>query len=241
MLRSKTHVALARRHSRAGGNGKFRRTLPAPKSPGGGTSRPEELTVLDDDIQDIQLRLQRSEYPNEMSISSSVVERLLRSLDWPTHDPKVVYQQYPVARREDSRGWVDFALCHPAERPRVLIEVKRVGRSDGGERQLFEYAFQDGIQLVVLTDGQDWSFFLPAEMKQSKPTLEAREAVPTSSAKHARKRIAFSATRASLAEAKVRRRARRPCAGVAAHQRGLRPLESTARARASSRSRRSPA
>jgi hypothetical protein len=58
---------------------------------------------------------------------------------------------------------VDFALCHPAGKPRVFVEVKQVGLSDGAERQLFEYAFLRGVPLVILTDGREWSFFLPAE------------------------------------------------------------------------------
>ena len=30
----------------------------------------------------------------------------------------------------------DFALCPPAEKPKALIEVKRIGESDRAERQL---------------------------------------------------------------------------------------------------------
>jgi len=33
----------------------------------------------------------------------------------------------------------------------------------GSDRQLFEYAFHEGIPFAVLTDGREWSFFLPAE------------------------------------------------------------------------------
>jgi hypothetical protein len=45
-----------------------------------------------------------------------------------------------------------------------LIEVKQLGMaSPASERQLFEYAFHAGVPLVVLTDGQQWQFFLPAE------------------------------------------------------------------------------
>lgn len=58
---------------------------------------------------------------------------------------------------------MDFSLCHPAGKPVVFIEAKQVGQSDGGERQLFEYAFHKGVPMVVLTDGQEWHFFLPAE------------------------------------------------------------------------------
>lgn len=58
---------------------------------------------------------------------------------------------------------VDYALCHPANKPVAFIEVKQVGQSDGAERQLFEYAFHVGVPLAILTDGQEWNFFLPAE------------------------------------------------------------------------------
>jgi hypothetical protein len=45
----------------------------------------------------------------------------------------------------------------------ILIESKDVGRAAGAERQLFEYAFHQGIPMAILTDGQEWSFFLPGE------------------------------------------------------------------------------
>lgn len=58
---------------------------------------------------------------------------------------------------------VDFGLCHPAAKPIAFVEVKQIGQSDGAERQLFEYAFHIGVPLAILTDGQEWNFFLPAE------------------------------------------------------------------------------
>jgi hypothetical protein len=58
---------------------------------------------------------------------------------------------------------VDYALCYPASKPVAFVEVKQVGQSEGAERQLFEYAFHRGIPLAILTDGQEWNFFLPAE------------------------------------------------------------------------------
>jgi predicted type IV restriction endonuclease len=73
---------------------------------------------------------------------------------------------------------VDFALCHPARKPAVFIEVKKVGLSDAAaEKQLFEYAFYKGIPMAILTDGQDWQFFLPAEQgdfrgNTKRPSLE---------------------------------------------------------------------
>lgn len=42
------------------------------------------------------------------------------------------------------------------------MEVKQVGKIEGAERQLFEYAFHEGVPIAILTDGQKWQFFHPA-------------------------------------------------------------------------------
>ena len=42
----------------------------------------------------------------------------------------------------------------------ILIESKDVGSAYGAEKQLFDYAFNQGIPMAILTDAQDWSFFL---------------------------------------------------------------------------------
>jgi hypothetical protein len=41
--------------------------------------------------------------------------------------------------------------------------VKQVGQSEGADKQLFEYAFHLGVPMAVLTDGQEWHFYLPGE------------------------------------------------------------------------------
>ncbi|MEP7222379.1 MAG: hypothetical protein ABI673_06885 [Novosphingobium sp.] len=67
-----------------------------------------------------------------------------------------------MPEHSSGRGRVDFALLGSARRPSVFIEVKGVGRSIEGDRQLFEYAFHEGVPLCVLTDGREWSFYLPS-------------------------------------------------------------------------------
>ena len=84
--------------------------------------------------------------------------RLLQALGWPTFDTQVVCPEYSLQGRR-----VDFGLCHPASKPIAFVEVKQIGQSEGAERQLFEYAFHVGVPLAILTDGQEWNFFLPAE------------------------------------------------------------------------------
>lgn len=97
-------------------------------------------------------------FVNEASVSQGIVLRILNALSWPTFDVDIVAPEYAVEGRR-----VDFALCHPRGKPLVFIEVKQIGQSGGADRQLFEYAFHRGVPLAVLTDGQEWHFFLPGE------------------------------------------------------------------------------
>lgn len=82
---------------------------------------------------------------------------LLQRLGWDGSDPDQVIPEY-----SSGRGRVDFALCSAAGRPAIFVEVKGVGRSVEGDRQLFEYAFHEGVPICLLTDGRDWSFYLPS-------------------------------------------------------------------------------
>ena len=113
--------------------------------------------MLTQDIEAIQVGLRAGRFSNEASISQGIVLRILNALGWPTYDTQVVSPEYSLEGRR-----VDFSLAHPANKPQVFVEVKQVGQSDGAERQLFEYAFHKGVPLVILTDGREWNFFLPA-------------------------------------------------------------------------------
>ena len=66
----------------------------------------------------------------------------------------------------DAACWMDQACVgatHPPQKPLVFIEVKQVGQSGGADKQLFEYAFHEGVPMAILTDGQEWNFYLPGE------------------------------------------------------------------------------
>ena len=112
--------------------------------------------TLKEHIDAIHDALRRKQFTSEALVSQGIVRRLLDALDWPQFNPQIVIPEYSVPG-----GRVDFALCHPALKPMVFIEVKQVGQSDGAERQLFEYAFHAGVPIAVLTDGQKWQFFHP--------------------------------------------------------------------------------
>lgn len=110
------------------------------------------------DLLDIRESLEAGRFSNEAAVSQGVVQRILFLLGWPVYDTGVVSPEYSLEGRR-----VDYALCHPAGKPLVLVEVKQVGQSEGADRQLFEYAFHEGVPMAILTDGREWSFFLPTE------------------------------------------------------------------------------
>ena len=113
--------------------------------------------ALKEHIDDIRDNLKKRLFTNEAAVSNGIVLRLLDALTWPRFNPQVIAPEYSVGGRR-----VDFALCHPPSKPIVFIEVKQVGNIHGAERQLFEYAFHEGVPITILTDGQEWHFFHPS-------------------------------------------------------------------------------
>ena len=113
---------------------------------------------LRDQIASARDALRGGQLVNEAAVCNGVVLPLLHALDWPVFSPQIVAPEFTLEGRR-----VDYALCHPRTRPVVFIEVKQPGRSAGADRQLFEYAFHVGVPMAVLTDGQEWHFYLPAE------------------------------------------------------------------------------
>ncbi len=107
-------------------------------------------------IERIRERLAQGAYVNEAAISHGVVTPILNALGWDSADPDQLVPEFALPR-----GRVDFALFALGHRPGVFIEVKGIGRAMDGDRQLFEYAFHQGVPLCVLTDGREWSFYVP--------------------------------------------------------------------------------
>lgn len=113
---------------------------------------------LEQHIEEIRAGIKAGRFTNEASVSQGIVLRLLHALSWPSYDTQIVCPEYSLEGRR-----VDYALCHPPGKPIAFVEVKQIGQSGGAERQLFEYAFHVGVPLAILTDGQEWNFFLPGE------------------------------------------------------------------------------
>lgn len=114
--------------------------------------------ALKETLESITQSLRAGRYPNEQAISQGVVLRILNEIGWDTYNPDHVCPEYSVAGRR-----VDFALCFPARKPAIFVEVKQPGRVEGGDQQLFEYAFHNGVPMAILCDGKTWGFYLPAE------------------------------------------------------------------------------
>lgn len=112
---------------------------------------------MQDIIRDIQQKIRQNRFPNEASISQGIVLRLIRALGWNVDDIDVVWPEFATGTQR-----ADYALCHPAGKPLVLIEVKQAGTMNvHAEEQLAAYAYHHGVPLVILTSGQDWHFYAP--------------------------------------------------------------------------------
>lgn len=121
--------------------------------------------TLEAKLTEIQGILTLEHFPSEAAVSLGIVLPILRELNWATDNPMVVWPEHPAGK-----GKVDFALCDPTGHSKVkaFIEVKGLGgKTESAVKQVmdyvFEYAFESGVRIAVLTDGRTWSFYLPLE------------------------------------------------------------------------------
>lgn len=108
-------------------------------------------------LQRIVGRLESGSYVNEAAVRIGIIEPILAGLGWEITDPATVQPEYSSEGRR-----VDYALCAFPARPIAFIEAKAIGKVEAADRQLFEYAFHEGVPFAVLTDGRSWSFYLPS-------------------------------------------------------------------------------
>jgi hypothetical protein len=114
--------------------------------------------TIKDQIEKAKETIRQGRFTSEAAVSQGILLPFLHALGWPVFDTSIVVPEYSL-----EGGRVDYGLCHPANRPAVFIEVKKIGLSEGADRQLFEYAFHVGVPMAILTNGQEWSFYLPGE------------------------------------------------------------------------------
>ena len=109
--------------------------------------------TLDKACQVLQSRALTSEHHTR----TAVINPILRSLGWDETDVGQWLPEYPI----EGVGRVDDALLGHDGRPRVFIEAKKPGGlSPKAQGQLFSYAANKGVPLVVLTDGDVWDLYL---------------------------------------------------------------------------------
>ena len=114
----------------------------------------ERLAKVHEELASGRLRL-------ETNVQVKVVRPVLRSLGWDDADSSHLRAEYPT-----DNGRVDDALLDGSGHPVVFVEAKRQGylkdpaSRDIAERQLFGYVRRQPAQLLLLTDGETWDFYL---------------------------------------------------------------------------------
>ena len=93
---------------------------------------------------------------DEANTKATAIEPILRELGWDVVDPDEVRREYSVGSRS-----VDYALfCD--DTLKVFIEAKRGEESlERHQDQLVRYAFDEGVEIAILTNGATWWFYLP--------------------------------------------------------------------------------
>lgn len=93
---------------------------------------------------------------DEANTKATAIEPILRELGWDVVDPDEVRREHSVGSRS-----VDYALfCD--DTLKVFIEAKKGGESlERHQEQLLDYAFAEGVEIAILSNGSTWWFYLP--------------------------------------------------------------------------------
>ena len=116
------------------------------------------MSQLERTIDIIVGNIRARKFPNETAVREAIVMPVLAALGWETLDPDIVYREYQIENRR-----VDYGLVAVGATPTIIVEVKAIDQITGGDKQLFEYAFHEGVPMAVLSNGREWSFYLPGE------------------------------------------------------------------------------
>ena len=96
---------------------------------------------------------------NEAQVKRSVIEPVFKELGWDIENPEEFATEFTVQMPDGKTGRADYALISGG-RPVCFVEAKRLGYADSGMDQLFGYANNQGIPMLILTDGNVWEFYL---------------------------------------------------------------------------------
>ena len=124
-------------------------------------------TALVASISGIRAKWTQGEYKSQIAVNDGILRRLIRDLGWPPFEPRVVTAEFLVKNHK-----VNFALCHPPDKPVVLLKVTNMDlANERGEQQLFEYCYHQRVPVAVLTDGRIWKLFYLAGKGKYADTL----------------------------------------------------------------------
>ena len=116
------------------------------------------MNELEPTIDMIVGNIRAQKFANETAVREAIVMPILAALGWEIVDPDIVSREYKIGDRR-----VDYGLIAVGTTPMIIVEVKAIGQISGGDKQLFEYAFHEGVPMAVLSNGHEWSFYLPGE------------------------------------------------------------------------------
>lgn len=111
--------------------------------------------LICDLIKKLRSDIRKRRFRSEADVSQGIVLAVLDTLGWPVFNTRVVSPQFLMAGQR-----VDYALCHPENTPRIVVEVKDWGMISRGENQVLQYAASWDVPFAVVTDGQLWAFYL---------------------------------------------------------------------------------
>ncbi|MCY3788058.1 MAG: type I restriction endonuclease, partial [Gemmatimonadetes bacterium] len=114
-----------------------------------------ESAAIEQQLRDAIHRLRTGNLASEADVKQAVIVPILRALGWNTDDNEQLKTEHRVAT-----GSVDYALFR-YDQPNVFIEAKRKGKAEdpASRKQLFDYAPNRDIPILVLTDGKLWEFY----------------------------------------------------------------------------------
>ncbi len=90
----------------------------------------------------------------------SLVDPLLRSLNWDTADPSQVVPEYSVSSSVKSVKFADYALLGSNGQPRIIVEVKSLQSPlQDAALQALGYCNENGFRYFAVTDGRFWRLY----------------------------------------------------------------------------------
>jgi len=116
---------------------------------------------MPESLQDLlsRLREDRSLFQSvEQAVRQGVILPILARLGWDTDNVREVVPEFDVGGRQ-----VDYCL-RVKEKNAVFIEVKRLSENldrEEHQAQLLDYAFREGVEIAILTNGLSWWLYLP--------------------------------------------------------------------------------